>query len=158
MEWSSPGVSRDVPGALKRILGGRIFGNSCRSASDHAFQGDSQEIPGPVLRPALGEVGAHPPPVHAEHRGRGDRGVRPPPQLQRGISSDFDQRPQGLYSRLLVLWDAEMLYKGRAAMPRKQLNVTLTPEQYEAVQAAAALDGGEGGHLLQRGHPGPGDA
>ena len=26
-------------------------------------------------------------------------------------------------------------------MPRKQLNVTLTPEQYKAVQAAAALDG-----------------
>ena len=26
-------------------------------------------------------------------------------------------------------------------MPRKQLNVTLTPEQYEAVQAAAALEG-----------------
>ena len=26
-------------------------------------------------------------------------------------------------------------------MPRKQLNVTLTPEQYEAVQAAAAEEG-----------------
>ena len=29
----------------------------------------------------------------------------------------------------------------RPAMPRKQLNVTLSPEQYEAVQAAAAEEG-----------------
>ena len=34
-----------------------------------------------------------------------------------------------------------MLYMGVLAMPRKQLNVTLTPEQYEAVQAAAAEEG-----------------
>ena len=31
-----------------------------------------------------------------------------------------------------------MLYRGRPAMPRKQLNVTLTPEQYAAVQETAA--------------------
>ena len=46
-----------------------------------------------------------------------------------------------LYSGLLLLWDAGVLYRGRPAMPRKQLNVTLTPEQYAAVQEAAAEEG-----------------
>ena len=46
-----------------------------------------------------------------------------------------------LYSGLLLLWDAGVLYKGRPAMPRKQLNVTLTPEQYAAVQEAASQEG-----------------
>ena len=34
-----------------------------------------------------------------------------------------------------------MLYRESPAMPRKQLNLTLTLEQYAAVQAAAAEDG-----------------
>ena len=46
----------------------------------------------------------------------------------------------------------------RPAMSRKQLNVTLTPEQYTAVQEAAAEEGGEGGYLLPERHPVPGDA
>lgn len=37
MGWSS-GVGRDISGALKRILEGRIFGNFCRSAPDPALQ------------------------------------------------------------------------------------------------------------------------
>ena len=63
-----------------------------------------------------------------------------------------------LYSGLHYSWDAGVLYRGRPAMPRKQLNVTLSPEQYAAVQEAGCRGGGEGGHLLPRGHPGPGDA
>ena len=41
-------------------------------------------------------------------------------------------------------------------MPRKQLNVTLTPEQYEAVQEAAAEEGVKVADLLPERHPGPG--
>ena len=33
-------------------------------------------------------------------------------------------------------------------MPRKQLNVTLSPEQYAAVQGSGCRGGGEGGDLL----------
>ena len=63
-----------------------------------------------------------------------------------------------LYSGLLPLLGCRRLYRGQPAMPRKQLNVTLTPEQYAAVQEAAA-EGGEGGHLLlPRGHLHQGDA
>ncbi len=46
-----------------------------------------------------------------------------------------------LYSGLRYSWDAELLYRESPAMPRKQLNLTLTLEQYAAVQAAAAEDG-----------------
>ena len=46
-----------------------------------------------------------------------------------------------LYSGCCYCWDAGVLYRGRPAMPRKQLNVTLTPEQYAAVQEAAAEEG-----------------
>ena len=43
-------------------------------------------------------------------------------------------------------------------MPRKQLNVTLTPEQYEAVQAAAALEGVKVAAYCRKRDPSPGDA
>ena len=46
-----------------------------------------------------------------------------------------------LYSGLLPLLGCRRLYRGQPAMPRKQLNVTLTPEQYAAVQEAAAEEG-----------------
>ena len=38
-------------------------------------------------------------------------------------------------------WGAGVLYRERSAMRRKQLNVTLSPEQYAAVQEAAAEEG-----------------
>ena len=46
-----------------------------------------------------------------------------------------------LYSGLLYSWDAGVLYRESPAMPRKQLNITLAPDQYQAVQSAAAEEG-----------------
>ena len=107
-------------------------------------------------------------------RNRPTRDRCPAAGVSSGQQSGLDegQRPDGearkalnllwisytLYSGLLLLWDAEVLYRGWPAMPRKQLNVTLTPEQYEAVQEAAAEEGGEGVRLLPERHPDPGDA
>ena len=43
-------------------------------------------------------------------------------------------------------------------MPRKQLNVTLSPEQYAAVQEAAAEEGVKVAAYCRNAIPGPGDA
>ena len=41
---------------------------------------------------------------------------------------------------------------------RKQLNIGITPDQYEAVRIAAEEEGADHHGLLPGGHPGPGDA
>ena len=64
-------VGREIIGALKRILEGRIFGDSCRSVR---IRPDSPGIAHWVLRPTPSLSGAH---QKGHHRrfGRGDSGV-----------------------------------------------------------------------------------
>ena len=88
------GIEPASPRRENGFLGGRFFGNSCRSGPYPAFQPDSSEL----LAWASGL------PKYWLPGGNRCRRAR--------FSSESEQRPLGLYSRFPVVWDAGMLDRG----------------------------------------------
>ena len=67
----------------------------------------------------------------------------PPPTM--GLLGESRHRARyAVHSRLLLICDSRLLCTRRSAMPkakRKQLNIGITPDQYEAVRIAAEEEG-----------------